>query len=103
MIGETVDAGTRNFVRGGLVRDRESDFEIKPALQPTPDVDGSCPVTPVVAAAGEEHRDKIAKSPPMSKEENIDLMALVARPVGKKELTQNPKHKPRSLLSGISL
>ena len=46
---------------------------------------------PVVPANDEERRDKLARPAPMSREEITDLMVLVARPVGKKELTQNAK------------
>ena len=66
-------------------------FEIKPLLQPTPNGDGSFPMMPVVPNEPEEHREKIAKPSSISSEEFAELAALVARPVGKNELKQNPK------------
>ena len=66
-------------------------FEIKPLLQPTPNGDGSFPMMPVVPNEPEEHREKIAKPSSVSSEEFAELAALVARPVGKNELKQNPK------------
>ena len=66
-------------------------FEVRPLLQPTPNGDGSFPTMPVVPNEPEEHRDKIAKPSSLSYEEVAELAALVARPVGKNELKQNPK------------
>ena len=38
-----------------------------------------------------EHRDNVSKYAPVSEEEVYELMAMVARPVGHKELKANPK------------
>ncbi|CAE7292249.1 unnamed protein product, partial [Symbiodinium sp. CCMP2456] len=69
----------------------QTTFEIKPSLHPTPSGDGSYPSMPVVAATEDEHRDKLQKHPPLTEEEIRDAMSMVARPVGRKELNQNPK------------
>ena len=66
-------------------------FKIKPALNPTPNGDGSFPAMPVAPNDIPEHREKIAHAVPASHDEVLNLMAMVARPVGKKELMQNPK------------
>ena len=64
MIGETTDDEIRSFVPNALVRlCLESNLFSKPA----PSVDGSSPTMPVVAADGQQHREDIAKSDPMSK------------------------------------
>ena len=46
---------------------------------------------PVVPDNDSEHREKLAKSAPISEDEIVSFMAMVARPVGQKELMQNPK------------
>ena len=66
-------------------------FKIKPALNPAPNGDGSFPAMPVAPNDNPEHREKIANAAPASHDEILNLMAMVARPVGKKELMQNPK------------
>ena len=40
--------------------------------------------------ATQEHREKIGHHAPASMEEIMTLMAMVARPVGRKEITSNP-------------
>ena len=66
-------------------------FKIKPASDPTPNGDGSYPAMPVTPDDHSEHSDKLARSAPISDDEIMSLMAMVARPVGKKELMQNAK------------
>ena len=60
---------------------------------PTPDGDGAgvadFPAMPVCLDGQEQHRDKLTKPMHMSEEDVHD--AVVARPVGKKELLANPK------------
>ena len=62
---------------------------------PTPDGDGAVvadfPAMPVCLDGQEQHRDKLNKPLQLSEEDVHDAIAMVARPVGKKELFANPK------------
>ena len=65
---------------------------------PTPDGDGACtadfpamPAMPVCIDEQAQHRDKPSKPEHMSEEDIHDAIAMVARPVGKKEVLANPK------------
>ena len=62
---------------------------------PTPDGDGAglanFPAMPVCLEGQEQHRDKLSRPENMSEEDIHDAVAMVTRPVGKKELLANPK------------
>ena len=46
---------------------------------------------PVCLSEQEQHREKLGKHPHMAEEDIHDAIAMVARPVGRKELLANPK------------
>ena len=72
----------------------KTEFIILPDSPTSDEANGSSPefpAMPVTLDGSLEHREKNASHYPVSVEEITELMAMVARPVGRKELIGNPK------------
>ena len=77
-------------------------FKIKPAREPAPSGDGSFPSMPVVPDNDSEHREKLAKSAPISEDEIVSSWPWSQGQLARKSLCRTQRLRLRLTLNGKS-